>query len=117
MPTQRFPLGGKREWRVLFRDKGKWLLGVYRPKFTARSQISKLEKHAGPELFSLVKGKVNLVLKEKGRIKEVALRLGEAVVTDTWHNGYRPGGEEGICLVIERDGNPSRYLRLNNRST
>ncbi|MDH5702945.1 MAG: hypothetical protein OEY99_01920, partial [Aigarchaeota archaeon] len=67
--------------------------------------------------FFLMKGKVNLVLKEKGRIKDVALRMGEAVVTDIWHNGYRPGGEEGICLVIERDGNPSRYLRLKGRST
>jgi len=117
MPTQRIRLEGRREWRVLFRDKGKWLLGVYRPKFTGRSQVDKLEKHAGPELFFLVKGRMNLVIKEKERIRDVALEEGKALVTDAWHNGYRPGGGEGICLVIERDRNPSRYFRLKGRST
>lgn len=112
MPTHRIRLEGRREWRVPFRDKGKWLLGVYRPKFTGRSEISKLEKHAGPELFLFVKGKVNLVVKEKGRTRDVALREGEALVTDAWHSGYRPGGGEGICLVIEREGNPTRYAEL-----
>jgi len=117
MPTQSIRLEGRREWRVLLRDKGKWLLGVYRPKFTGRTQVDKLEKHAGPELFFLVKGKVNLIIKEKERIRDVALKEGQAIVTDAWHNGYRPGGKEGICLVIERDGNPSRYLHLKGFST
>lgn len=88
-------------WRVLF-DEGSWILGMYRPEYKSRDEISQLEKHDHPELFYLIKGDIILMLKEeKGRLKELPLEAGEAVIIDCWHNGYSPDGD-GTAMVIER---------------
>jgi hypothetical protein len=111
-PTRIFKIEAKSEWDELFKDKGKWLFGIYFPKAMDRSEVKKLEKHKYPELFYLIDGEVNLVLKEDKEIKELPLKKDEVVIVDTWHNGYRPMGKNGICLVIERDKNPTRYMKI-----
>jgi hypothetical protein len=46
--------------------------------------VKKLEKHKYPELFYLIDGEVNLVLKEDKEIKELPLKKDEVVIVDTW---------------------------------
>ncbi len=111
-PTKIFKIKPKNVWKVFFKDKGKWLFGIYVPNAKRRSEVKRLEKHKYPELFYLIDGKVTLILKENGEIKELPLKKDEVVVVDTWHNGYRPMGKKGVCLVIERDRNPTKYIKI-----
>ena len=100
-------------WEVLFTDDGRWRLGIYRPENESLSDIKYLEKHDVPELFYLVRGDVVLVLSEDGRsFKEVRMEPGVAYVVTEWHNAYRPGGREGVALVIEASEVRTEYLRF-----
>ena len=97
---------GDRRWKVVFKDSDKWLCGIYVPEFRSREEITFFEKHDGPEMFTLIDGKVTLVLRdERGREQRVPLSKRKLVVVDEWHNAYRPKGAKGIALVIERVGN------------
>lgn len=98
-------------WNVLF-DEGSWIMGVYKPEFTRRDEIKELEKHNFPEMFYLVEGEIMLLLKEdKGRLKELALEPGEAVILDCWHNAYSPDGR-GTALVMERKGIKTEFMKI-----
>ncbi len=111
MATKKVSLQGKKRWKVMFRDKNKWLSGLYSPEFTKDGEIKKFEKHSGPELFLLLEGKMTLVLlKSKGR-EEIPLKKDEAVIVDTWHNAYRPRGCKGVALVVEKDNISTQWKK------
>ena len=92
----------KERWRVVFREDGKWQVGLYSPENTSLQEIKTLKKHDAPELFMLVRGSVILVIEENGELREVPLEYGKLYIVEEWHNAYRPGREEGIALVVER---------------
>ncbi len=101
-------VGGR--WRVLFTDDGRWRLGVYRPENESLGDIEFLERHDVPELFYLVRGRVVLVVSGDGvGFEEVELEPGYAYVVTEWHNAYRPGGCEGVALVVEASGVRTEY--------
>ena len=99
-------------WKVVFRDAGKWILGIYIPEITSREEVKVLERHNAPELFVLVKGKVTLVVANGNVIKEVKMELGKPYVVTGWHNAYRPEGSEGVVLVVERDAVKTEFRRV-----
>ncbi len=93
----------RERWKVLFEDPGRWRIGLYRPEFKSLDEISYLEKHDRPELFLLLSGKIVLVVQNEGmdNVQEIELRKDKLYIVEEWHNGYRPGGCEGIALVVE----------------
>ena len=107
--VKKIKLKGKKRWRVLFRDK-KWLAGIYIPEFTRRSEIKELEKHAGPELFCLLEGRIRLVIKDNREVREIEMKKGEIIALNCWHNAYCPGGASGKALVMEKTGNSTILL-------
>lgn len=104
-------LQSKKRWKVIFSDKNNWRCGVYIPEFTDASEIQKFEKHNGPELFLLLEGKATLVLFGPKVRKEKSLKKGEVVIVNTWHNAYRPKGDKGMALVIEKDNISTRWKK------
>lgn len=112
MSTRTIKIKPTTTWQEIFKDEGKWLSGLYVPEFTSREEIEYLEKHEAPELFYLIDGETVLVVKEDDEIREIPLKKDEVVIVNTWHTDYRPDGKKGICLVIERDGNPTEYTKL-----
>ena len=111
MTIKKISLKTKKRWKVVFRDKNKWLSGLYSPEFTKAGEIKKFEKHSGPELFLLLEGRMTLVLlTPKGR-EEIPLKKGEAVIVDTYHNAYRPRGAKGLALVIEKDNISTQWKK------
>ena len=103
---------GKR-WEVVFRDNDNWQVGIYFPEYTSREQIDVLEKHDAPELFYLVSGRIVLVLSnDLKEIREVEMEPGEIYIVNEWHSAYRPNGENGIALVIEKPSIKTEYARL-----
>ena len=91
-----------RRWEVVFRDDGRWQAGIYVPEYTSREEIKQLEKHNVPELFLLISGSIVLVTSIDGeKIIETPMEPGVLYIIDEWHNAYRPGGKEGVALVIE----------------
>ncbi|MBI4363035.1 MAG: hypothetical protein HY558_07665 [Euryarchaeota archaeon] len=102
-----------RRWTVLCREPRRWQAGLYIPEFTRRKQVDVLEKHNGPELFIGLRGTVTLLLKgDRGPIRERALRPGEALWVDEWHNAYR--SPRGASLVVETAGLKSRFMPIPN---
>lgn len=89
-------------WKVVFREGEKWQVGLYSPENTSLEEIKTLEKHDAPELFMLVRGSMVLVVEEDGNLREVPLEYGKLYIVEEWHNAYRPGGKEGVALVVER---------------
>lgn len=116
MGCQVCELKSEERWKVLFKDKGKWLVGLYFPESPSREEIIQLEMHDSPELFYLVEGDVTLVLEEEpGNIIQVPLSKRQAIVVETWHNAYRPSGKYGLCLVIERDGVKTEFKEMKEK--
>lgn len=103
---KKLELKSKRRWKILL-NEGKWLCGLYIPEFRRKEEIDKLEKHDAPELFLLIEGKVNLVVKDKGREREISLAKGEATVLDCWHNAYG----KGKVFVVERAGVSTEFMK------
>lgn len=104
-------LKSKNRWKVLFTDKNHWQCGIYIPEYASSSQITKFEKHNGPELFLLIDGEVNLVILRKNKRIEMPLKKNEIVIVNEWHNAYRPKGKKGIALVIEKDNISTKWKK------
>ena len=104
-------ISSKERWKVVFEDPGRWRIGLYKPEFKSLEEISYLEKHDRPELFLLLDGRMVLVVQQGGsdKIQEVELRRGRLYIVEEWHNGYRPGGCEGIALVVEAHDTKTIY--------
>lgn len=100
-------------WRVVFRDRDKWQVGIYIPENTSAEEVVVLEKHSCPELFILLEGRIVLVLSEDGvSTKEVEMEPGKLYIVDEWHNAYRPGGGKGVALVVEAPDGETEYVSL-----
>ncbi len=91
-------------WWIAFRDSDRWQIGVYCPENCSREDVRMLERHDAPELFVLLRGSIVLVVEEGGVVREVPMEPGKLYVVEEWHNAYRPGGCEGVALVVERPG-------------
>ncbi len=102
----------KERWKVVFKDEGKWLLGVYVPENLKMEDIKFLERHDAPELFILVKGKMILVVADGNNLEEIEMKHNIPYIVTGWHNAYRPKGTEGVALVIERDGVKTEYRNI-----
>jgi len=100
-------------WNVIFKDDERWQCGIYVPENSDRSQIKRMEKHDGSELFYLIDGNITLVLSEDGKkIVEVPMEKNIVYIVNEWHNAYRPNGIKGISLVIEKTGVKTEFLTL-----
>lgn len=70
----------------------------------ARDDVVEYELHDCPELFTLIEGKITIVLIEQGTIKEVALKKNTPFFVTGPHAGFCPKGRcTGKALVVERD--------------
>jgi hypothetical protein len=97
-------------WQVACGDSGHWRLGFYSPAETCPADIEELEQHDCPELFMLQSGRVNLLVKIGGVIRDVALVPGQPILVTAPHCGYCPDGpHSGITLVVERDEFDTSY--------
>jgi len=106
------PVRPKQRWEVVFEENGKWRCGIYVPEYTSKNQVECLEKHNAPELFLLVKGKIVLLLSHDSKeVVEVPMKEEVVYIVDEWHNAYRPNGEEGVALVIERTDIETKFLK------
>jgi hypothetical protein len=106
-------LESRKRWDIIFRDEGRWLCGLYVPEHTSREQVKRLERHEGPELFYLVKGRIVLVLSSDGKnVIEVLMEKGMVYVVEEWHNAFRPDGVEGVSLVVERADVRTEFLNI-----
>jgi len=104
---------GDMRWNVVFKDEERWQCGIYVPENSDRSQIKRMEKHDGPELFYLIEGNITLVLSEDGKkITELPMEKNIVYIVNEWHNAYRPNGMKGISLVIEKTGVKTEFLNL-----
>jgi len=111
-PVIKFSIKKYKEiWNPVFKDDKRWLLGFYKPQAKSLKEIDYLEKHKYPELFLLIEGKIILVIKEKkdSPIKKLALKKGEVVIINCWHNGYALE-PDSTALVIESSDNPTQYI-------
>ncbi|RLF19176.1 MAG: hypothetical protein DRZ82_06655 [Thermoprotei archaeon] len=114
MNVEIIPIKAKGRWHVVFREDEKWQCGIYVPENESLEDIKFLELHNAPELFILIKGKINLVLMdESGKVHEIPMEEGKLYIVQTWHNAYRPNGKEGIALVIERPDISTEYRNVN----
>jgi len=103
----------RKRWEVVFRDNDNWQVGIYFPEYTSREQIDVLEKHDAPELFYLVSGRIVLVLSnDLKEIREVEMESGEIYIVNEWHNAYRPNGEKGVAIVIEKVNIKTEFAKL-----
>jgi len=109
------PIRFAKEWRVIAKDKRSWACGIYVPKNRSIGDIRFLEKHDCPELFYLISGSVKLVTMDRGMVRVIRLTRKNAVVVDTWHNGFSDGKVPGAALVIERGKVRTQYLRLGRK--
>lgn len=106
-------LEAEERWRVVFKDRDRWQVGVYVPENISSEEVLILERHDCPELFLLIEGRVVLVLSEDGlNIKEVEMEPGKLYIVEEWHNAYRPGGGKGVVLVVEAPGVQTEYISL-----
>lgn len=104
----------KKRWNVAAKDNKKWLLGFYIPEFKSRDEIDYLELHKGAELFLLLQGEITLVIKEtaNSKLQEIKLKRNEPVIISCWHNGYNACNSKSVALVIERDPNPTKIIKI-----
>ncbi len=106
-------LSPKQRWEIVFRDNDNWQVGIYSPEYTSREQIDVLEKHDAPELFYLVSGRIILVLSnDLKEIREVEMEPKKIYIINEWHNAYRPNGENGLALVIEKPTIKTEYAKM-----
>ncbi|HRP69689.1 MAG TPA: hypothetical protein PLY93_09175 [Turneriella sp.] len=99
MQTQ--TLHNTKEWDVLFTASNVWRVGVYRPRFRSRSEISELEEHTCPEAFLLIAGSVTLFYrKDDGSLAEKKLIPMELTIVTEPHAGFSPN-LDGVAFVIE----------------
>ncbi len=106
------PEAGER-WRVVFRDRDRWQVGIYVPENASAEEVAVLERHTCPELFLLLEGRVVLVVSEDGSsTREVEMEPGKLYVVEEWHNAYRPGGGKGVALVVEAPDVQTEYASL-----
>lgn len=106
----------KERWKVVFKDNNYWQIGIYVPEYTSRDNIKNLEKHDGPELFYLVEGRIILLIsKDLSEFEEIEMKPGKIYIVDEWHNAYRPNGEKGVALVIERTNTKTIYASIKGR--
>ncbi len=97
-------------WQVLCGDSGHWRVGIYSPSETAPEHMLELESHDCPELFLLLSGRLTLVIKEDGVVKEIPLEPLKPILVTAPHNGYCPDGPgTGVALVVERDAFVTEY--------
>jgi len=86
---------------------------IYFPEYMSRKQIDVLEKPDAPELFYLVSGRIVLVLSnDLKEIREVEMEPGEIYIVNEWHNAYRPNGEKGVAIVIEKINIKTEFAKL-----
>jgi hypothetical protein len=91
-------------WQVLCGDANHWRAGIYSPKSTTAGECGELERHNCPELFLLLRGRLSLVLFEKGSVRTLVLEPGRPVLVRAPHNGFCPDGPHtGSAFVVERD--------------
>jgi len=102
----------KQRWKVVFKDKPHWQLGIYVPENEDFGNIRFLEKHNCPEMFYLVRGKIVLVLSNGERLEEIEMKEGIIYIVECWHNAYRPRGAPGVALVVERSDVETEYRPL-----
>ena len=107
------PIKPRQRWEIIFEENSRWRCGVYVPEHSARSEVKYLERHDAPELFLLIRGRIVLLLSKDGRsIVEKPMEEGKIYIVEEWHNAYRPGGCEGVALVIERMDIKTEYVKI-----
>ena len=93
------PIKPRQRWEIIFEENGRWRCGVYVPEHSA--------------LFLLIRGRIVLLLSKDGRsIVEKPMEEGKIYIVEEWHNAYRPGGCEGVALVIERMDIKTEYVKI-----
>jgi len=97
-------------WQVVCGDEGHWRAGVYSPGETSATEVIELEQHDCPELFLLLSGRLTLVLREGGEIRELPLEPMRPVFVTAPHCGFCPDGPHtGTAFVVERDAFKTEY--------
>ena len=110
---EKIDLYSNERWKVIFNDDMKWRVGIYVPENKSLEEISYLEAHNAPELFLLLKGKVNLVISEDLQsYKIISMEKYKIYIVNEWHNAFRIG-DEGIALVVERSDIATKYEKVN----
>lgn len=86
---------------------------MYSPQESSRQDIQELEWHDCPELFMLVSGRLNLLIRKGTNLIEVPLEPLKPILVTSPHNGFCPDGPgTGIAIVVERDRFVTHYRNV-----
>lgn len=109
-PNLPLPAEDERVWQALCGDPGRWRTGLYSPEKTGPGECEEFERHTCPELFTLLSGRIVLLVVTGGNVVSIELEPGKPVLVTDPHNGYCPDGPfTGRALVVERDAFTTEY--------
>ena len=104
-----FSINPDERWKIIAQDPGQWRIGIYRPEYTAESEIRELEKHTCPELFICAAGKMGLVVRSERGEEVKLLSPGEAAFVEGHHNGFCASAD-GYFIVAERTSFSTEFI-------
>lgn len=94
------------DWQVLANDEDNWRTGISSPPQSSIDEIENLEKHDGPELFMLTKGRASIIVRDEEEERIIELKPFQPVLVNGWHGTYCPDGPRtGSILVVEKPNN------------
>lgn len=105
-------INARKEWEVIFNEGKNWRIGIYRPKFRTRGEITELEQHTCPESFLLLEGNLTMLYRQvDGSLAEKQLQPMELTTFTEPHAGYS-SDLSGVAFVVESAAFETTYTNI-----